>query len=181
MTTESSPAVAKPNPSLKPATVVETKQARKRIPMSVPMRKLETPDLPGYHLHWFRELNVPRAFAAAYEMVTMDEIPTGAVIPGAVSGNADLGTNIRVHAGVSELNHPEYLVLMKLKEEYWLEDRAAIDAAHAARMSGIFRGEEILDSPDLRVAADDKALRYVKSEAKTAVMNRPVRKVRTAT
>jgi hypothetical protein len=173
-----SPSKAQPNPSLSTKPVVdEVKQARKRIPMSVPVRKLETPELPGFHLHWFKEMNVPRALAAAYTAVTADEIPTGLVIAGAVSGNADLGTNIRVIAGVSEMNHPEYLVLMKLKQEYWDEDRKAIDAINAAKMSGIFRNEEILDDPAHRVAADDKALRYVK----TAVFNRPTRKVRTAT
>jgi hypothetical protein len=133
--------------------------------------------MPGFHMHWFLEKNVPRALAAAYEFVEQNEVPEGMIIAGAIGSNADLGGRVRMHSGVSEMNHPEYLVLMKLKEEYWLEDRKAIDEKNAARMSGIFRNEEILDSPNHRVEADDKALRYVK----TAVFNRPVRKVKTAT
>jgi hypothetical protein len=180
MTTETnSPQTAKSNPSV-PTTKPkpeEVKQARKRVPMSVPISKLAMPDLPGWHLHWFKELNVARALQAAYEFVDADELPNGMVIAGSVSGNADLGSRIRVHAGVNEHSGPEYLILMKLKEEYWLEDRKAIDEAAAVRMSGIFRGEAILDSPDHRVESDDRALRYVK----TALMNRPVRKVKTAT
>lgn len=148
---------------------------RKRIPMSVPMRRLEVPDMPGFHLHWFKEINVPRAQAAAYEFVEMNEVSvnqTGVATSGEISGSADLGNRVRVLGGVSELSHPEYLVLMKLREEYWNEDRAVIDQANAKRMGAIFNKEQILDSDKHQVSGDDQALRYVSK----AVMNRPARK-----
>jgi len=143
--------------------------------MSVPLRKLEVPDLPGWHLHWFLEKNVPRAIQAAYEFVDFRELPINSTGIGTSleGGSADLGDRVRVLSGVSELSHPEYLVLMKLREEYWLEDRRAIDERNAARMGSIFRGEKILDSDELKVSSDDQALRYVK----TALFNRPTRKV----
>ena len=31
----------------------KTTSERKRIPMSVPVQRLEAPDIPGHHLHWF--------------------------------------------------------------------------------------------------------------------------------
>jgi hypothetical protein len=167
---------AKTNPSTNLLKEASKPATRKRIPMSVPVRKLEVPDLPGWHLHWFLEKNVPRAVQAAYEFVDFDELPVNQAGLGTglqTSGSADLGGRVRQLSGVSELSHPEYLVLMKLREEYWLEDRAAIDKRNAERLGSIFRGEKILDSEAHRVSADDQALRYVK----VALFNRPVRKL----
>ena len=170
------PAKAQANPSTDAVASAAAPAARKRIPMSVPVRKLEVPDLPGYHLHWFLEKNVPRAIQAAYEFVDFQELPINQTMLGSdvrSSGSADLGDRVRVLSGVSELSHPEYLVLMKLRQEYWLEDRAEIDRITASRLAPIFRGEKILDSDELQVSSDDQALRYVK----TALFNRPTRKV----
>jgi len=152
--------------------------------MSVPSQKLEVPEIPGYHLHWFLEKNVPRALQAAYEFVEDHEVPVnqrGVATSGEVSGSADLGARIRVLSGVSELSHPEYLVLMKLREEYWLEDRAEIDKAHAAKMSGIFRGEEIVNPTGAEQKGNDASLRYASATVTGGVFNRPTRKVRTST
>lgn len=173
MTTEPE---AKVNPSINKSKEAAKLAPRKRIPMSVPIRKLEVPDIEGYHLHWFLEKNVPRALQAAYEFVDFREIPvnqTGVGNDVTSSGSADLGERVRVLSGVSEQSHPEYLVLMKLPIEYWLEDRKKIDEVNAARLSPIFRGEKILDSEEHQVARDDQELRYVK----TALFNRPTRKV----
>lgn len=172
----------KPSPASPPAAVAQKADLpkRRRIPMSVPMRRLEVPDLPGFHLHWFREINVARAQQAGYDFVNDDEIlvtSRSVATNSELTGNADLGTRIRVHSGVTELNHPEYLVLMKLPEHFWEEDKAALDAANAKRLGGIFKGEKIMDSPESPVSGDDSALRYVK----TAVFNRPTRKARTTT
>lgn len=176
------PALEKPNPaSTPPAEAAKADPAqRRRIPMSVPIRRLELPELPGWHLHWFREINVARAMQAAYQFVESDEVLVSSrsiATDSELSGNADLGTRVRVHSGVTELNHPEYLVLMKLKEEFWDEDRRAFDQANANRLAGIFKNEQIMDPAESPVGADDKALRYVK----TAVFNRPTRKARTVT
>jgi hypothetical protein len=173
------PAEAKPGAETAPPPSL-LRSGRKRIPMSVPQRKLEVPEIPGYHLHWFREVNVPRAIQAAYEFVKTDELPINQISLGSSvdsSGNTDLGTNVRVIGAINELNHPEYLVLMKLREEYWREDRAEIDAKAASKMKAIFRDEVILDDPSHPPDADTQALRYVK----TAVFNRPTRKVKQVT
>lgn len=184
MTEVSKPAAA-PTPASKPSPAspppAEAQKAdlpqRRRIPMSVPIRRLEVPELAGFHLHWFRESNVPRAQQAGYEFVSDDEVMVNSrsvASNSELTGNADLGTRIRVHSGVTELNHPEYLVLMKLPEHFWEEDRAAYDALNAKKLQGIFVNEQIQDSGDNPVSGDDRALRYVK----TAVFNRPTRKAR---
>jgi hypothetical protein len=174
--------VPKANPSVDMNKVVAGN--RKRIPMSVPLQRLEVPEIPGYHLHWFLEKNIPRALQAAYEFVSSDEVPVnqmGVGTHGSISGSADLGSRVTVHSGVSELAKPEYLTLMKLKNEFWEEDRKAIDAKNAGLMSGIFRDEQIQDSPNNPVSGQDQDLRYVKTARTSApVFNRPTRKARIA-
>ncbi len=172
---------AEPKPN--PAARGETPGRRKRIPMSVPHQRLQVPEIPGYHLHWFLEKNVPRALQAAYEFVEDSEVPVhqrGVATSGEISGSADLGSRIRILSGVSELAHPEYLVLMKLREEYWQEDRAEIDKQNAIRMGGIFRGEQILNERGEAESATSDPKRYSTVSA-SGVFNRPTRKVRTAT
>lgn len=149
--------------------------ARKRIPMSVPRRKLEVPDIEGFHLHWFLDANVPRAMQAGYEMVKSDEVPINQFGIGndtALSGNADLGSNVRVVAGLGESGQPQYLNLMKIKLEWWKEDQQVIEKRNADVMAAIFQNEQILGSE--RDAAEDRNTRYVK----TALLNRPTRKGR---
>ena len=173
MSQTESAATPKANPSTN--AVKPLKGQRKRIPMSVPQQRLQVPEIPGFHLHWFAERNVPRALAAAYEPVHIDDVPVhqrGVANNGETSGSADLGTGVKIQAGLNELSRPEYLVLMKLPLEFWEEDRREIDAKNAARMGSIFRDEQILDDPANPQRGDDAALRYVKK----AVFNRPRRK-----
>jgi hypothetical protein len=156
------------NPANAPAPT-----ARKRIPMSTPQRKLEVTEIPGYHLHWFRDDNIPRAVQAGYEFVDAKEVHVNQVNVGSskdITGNADMGSRVRVVGGVAESGGAEHLTLMKLREEYWREDRRAIDERNASVMSAIFQDEQILGSEKL--SADDRSQRYVG----TALFQRPTRK-----
>lgn len=148
---------------------------RERVPMSVPMRKLEVPDLDGYHLHWIRGSDIPRALAAWYEFVDYDEVPVNQRNPGIdteVSGNTDLGSRVSIAAGTGADSRPERLYLMKLKEEFWLKDREKIDSRNAGIMGSIFRGEKIIsDSPTGRGKGDHSA-DYVDMERTKAVFSR---------
>lgn len=151
-----------------------SRNERKRIPMSVPQQKLEVPDVPGMHRHWFRENRVARAIQGGYEFVQAKDAPLNqkgiGTAPG-VSGNMDLGSHIRVSSGVGEDGHAEWLVLMEIREEWWLEDQAAIAARNAQTMSAIFRGETIPGSKPTGTA-EDQSLVYVSK----ALFNRPARK-----
>lgn len=103
---------------------------RKRIPMSVPVQRLEVPDIPGYHLHWFQgtPARLQRALDGGYEFVDEKETRVNSVGLGnesTRSGNTDMGSRVSVVSG-QELGHdgqPARLVLMKIKQEWWEEDQ----------------------------------------------------------
>lgn len=151
------------------ATVEPAGNRRTRIPMSVPFRKLEAPEIPGYHTHWARDSDIPRFVQAWYEFVAPEDFPGGQLVLNQknpamdteMSGNTDLGNRISVAAGRGSNGQPERLYLMKLKEEYWLEDREKIDTRNAAMLGQIFKGERILDKPGAQVSAETEKTRYL--------------------
>jgi len=160
----------KVNPANKPD--VDT-AARKRIPMSIPRRKLEVPDISGYHLHWFLDSNVPLAIQGGYEMVDVKEVPLSQFNIGTdttLSGNASMGSNIKVVAGTGENGQPAYLNLMKIRLEWWQEDQKLIEDRNASILSAIFTKESIPGSS--QSGEGDTSQRYVK----TALLQRPTRK-----
>lgn len=160
-----------------PANVqAEAGQERgRRIPMSVPVRKLEVDPIPGFHLHWHRESNVDRAKQAGYELVTPTEVRINHRSIGndkTLGGNTDLGSCVSI-VGSADSANVERLVLMKLKEEWWQEDKAALDARNASIVEGIFEGEKV-GIPDGAGTQDLPANAYVK----TAILNRGPRKAK---
>lgn len=154
------------NPANRPSTpAVE----RKRIPMSVPVRKLEIADIPGYHLHWFRDEagRIAQAQRAGYEFVTPEEAHVNSTALGSVgaaSGNTDLGSQVSiVGGGVHENGQPVRMILMKLKEEYWKADQAVLeernDQVANALTAGIVGGNQASDR-------NEQNMRYVGSRSK---------------
>lgn len=173
-----------PAQAANPANPVETakpKVERKRIPMSIPQRTLEVPEIQGYHLHWFVDRNVPRALQAGYEFVTEEDgiSPNqfGVGNDKSLTGNASLGSHIQAVGGEAKGGGTEYLTLMKIPEQFWLEDQAVLEQRNAQIMGAIFRGEKIIDSGSPTETEGDKAVRYVK-EAKISkpLFQRPTRK-----
>jgi hypothetical protein len=111
-----------------------TSAERKRVPMSVPVQRLEVPDLPGYHLHWF--LSTPerlqRAMDGGYEFVDEREMKINNVSLGgdsAASGSTDLGSRVSIVSGqeVGKDGQPTRLILMKIRQEWWDEDQQLIE------------------------------------------------------
>lgn len=119
------------NPSNAPG---KTKEERKRIPMSVPIQKLEVPAIPGYHLHWFRgdASRIQRAMDGGYERVLSNEVSLNNVSLGgnsALSGSTDMGSGVSTVAG-KELGpdgQPIRMVLMKIKQEWYEEDQKLVE------------------------------------------------------
>ena len=163
---------------INPANRVATEPAKRaRIPMSVPMRRLEVPELAGYHLHWFVDRNVPRAQQAGYEFVASRDIPVnqhGVATSRTVSGNADLGSHISQIGGTAEGGGSEYLHLMKIREEWWLEDHKILEDRNASVMQAIFRDEQIAGAD--KHAPEDKGLTYVRSDTNVPLFQRKTRK-----
>ena len=154
-----------------PANRVEVKRTGKRIPLSTPQRKLEVPDVPGFHLHWFLDINVPRAIQGGYEFVNTHDVAVNSFSVGTsadVSGNADLGSHVKVIGGIGSDGKPEHLNLMKIREDWWREDQKILEERNASIISAIFKDEQVVgNSP-----GGDNTQRYVKQ----ALFNRPKRK-----
>lgn len=108
---------------------------RKRIPMSVPRTKLSVQEIPGYHLHWIMGTpdRLMQAEQAGYKFVEKIEVSLSNHTLGSkltTDGNTDMGSRVSHVAGteVSSDGQAVRLYLMKIKEEWWLEDQKALEA-----------------------------------------------------
>lgn len=148
-----------------PANVAgKTVAERKRIPMSVPVQRLEAEEIHGYHLHWFQgtQERISRALDGGYEFVDPREMQINNVSLGgdsALSGNTDMGSRVSVVSGqeLGKDGQPVRLVLMKIKQEWYEEDQKAAEqrSEQVARAltAGSFGSE--------KDAAGDTVRRYV--------------------
>lgn len=82
--------------------------------------------IPGYHLYIFNDEpgRIDSALESGYEFVHPDEI--GHVGDNVVSRNTDITDKVRFLVGRSATGGPLYGYLMKIKQEWWDEDQAAI-------------------------------------------------------
>jgi len=153
---------------LNPATVRQAGRPegeRKRVPMSVPVQKLEVPDIPGYHLHWFTSdpARIQRALDGGYEFVDEREVQTNNVSLGgdsAASGNTDMGSRVSVVSG-NELGRdgqPGRLMLMKIKQEWYEEDQKLVEARNTRVADALTGGMIGIDTAKDR---GDAGNRYV--------------------
>ncbi|MFK5151294.1 hypothetical protein ACI4CU_28505, partial [Klebsiella pneumoniae] len=81
------------------------------------------PEIPGWHLHWFKEENVPLALDAYYEHVDKGEVKVNqqnVALDSNSDGGTDLGSRISIVTNTSD--KPIRAYLMKIKEEYFQED-----------------------------------------------------------
>ena len=140
------------NPTI-PVFNKETKQERKRIPMSVPRQKLSVPPVPGYRLFWVMGTpeKMMQAEQGGYEYVSADEACLTNFDFGGntyLDGNTDLGTRVSVIAGreIGYDNQPIRLYLMKIKQEWYEEDmklkEASTDSTLAA-IKGGYQGDNV--------------------------------------
>lgn len=155
------------NPTVEPG---KPARERNRIPLSVPQRKLEVPEMPGYYLRWFKGTpqRLAQAERAGFEFVGTDEIQLNNVVLGGDAlkdGNSDLGSRVSVVEGseVDRQGQAVCLYLMKQKREWYLEDQAQVQKRNdsvaealtssyrAGQVGGFMPGEP----------AEDKAARYV--------------------
>jgi hypothetical protein len=164
-----------------PAQDQSASQTRRppRVPMSEIRQRLQVPEIPGWRLYWFKDENIPAAVDAYYEPVKRNEISTNPIGIGQSacdSGNTDLGTNVSIIAGQNAAGQPVRLNLMKLKMEYFQEDQKALERRNSMILEAIF-GEEakMFDKEGNLRDKDNLAYR------KTALFNRPVRKVKRLT
>lgn len=155
-----------------PATGTAERKRPPRRPMSTARQRLQTPDIPGWHLHWFKEDNVPLALDAYYEFVDRDEVNMNQlnVALGNTSSGTDMGNRVSLIADKTESGSPARAYLMKIKEEYWLEDQKEIERVNSNIMQAIFGDEAKVDTGEGLQPIGRESYRN------TALFNRPARK-----
>lgn len=149
------------NPSVSPE---KPRGERKRVPMTLPVQKLEVPEIPGYHLHWMRgtAARIAQAQNAGYEFVHPDEVGVNNALLGgdaSTSGNTDMGSRVSIAEGSDmESGQPVRLYLMKQKMEDFLEDQSLLQqrndsiadsltaAYRTGQVGGRGEGETIADA-----------------------------------
>jgi hypothetical protein len=111
------------------------RQPRKRIPFGAPRSKLVVPVKPeGYHLHWVND-DAGRLFAAQqgyYEFCSPNEVGME---------DTDGSGKVKVLVGKNAQNAPLFAYLMKIKLEYYEEDKALISSQQDSFEEAIRRGQ----------------------------------------
>lgn len=138
---------------------------KNRIPMSIPQRKLEVPTIPGWHCYWALEDNLPRFFDGGYELVDASEVDlnqTGIGSNHTMAGGNDLGSRVAVVAGKKETGDTDWFVLVKIEDEYYLEDQKKIEDYNRRILKAIFREKKVFDDGSQGTNPGDTGQRYVK-------------------
>lgn len=173
------PATAAPD-AVNPANLDRPAPFR-RIPMTGARRKLEVRPIKGFRLYWHRQTDIEAALDAGYQFVDKAEVSINSRAIGsssALGGNTALGSEVSI---VGSKGTGERLVLMKIKEEWYLEDKQALFQEHASRMRAIFEGDLIMmpggeGRPDVVVGPDGQlrgtGTTYVKQQPYVALFNR---------
>ena len=161
----------------------KTDAERKRIPMSVPVQRLEAPEIPGYHLHWFNGMaeRIARAQAGGYEFVYDKDIKINAVGLGGtstISGNTDMGSQVSVVSGesVDKDGQPSRMVLMKIKQEWYEADQQLVTDRNE-NVASALRGGKLGVEKD---GPGDTAARYVGSTSKIPDLFNPHKRPKVA-
>jgi hypothetical protein len=119
--------------------------------MSVPRQRLEVPEIPGYHTHWMRGTpdRIAQAHKAGYEYVDQQEVSLanfGVADAGEESLGTDMGSRVSVIAGGGDTDSGQAtrLYLMKIREEWWIEDQEGLERRSEA-LAQTLRGEKAMD------------------------------------
>lgn len=164
-----------------PAAKRETRMPN-RIPLSVPQRKLETPEIPGFYLRWFRGTTqrINQALQAGFVFVEPEEIALNNLALGGDAkkdGNSDMGNRVSVIEGSDvESGQAVRMFLMKQPMEYKIKDDAILqernDSVAEALTANFARGT-IGAGAQAGESSDDVNARYVdKSRSKIPALFR---------
>jgi len=101
----------------------------------------------GYHLHVFTDVGgrIQEALDNGYEFVTPIEV--GGVSENVVSRNGDLGERIRYLVNPRAEGTEQYGYLMKIRQEWYEEDQAELQAKNNTIDSSIRRGKITGENP----------------------------------
>lgn len=105
-------------------------------------------EVPGYHLHIINDdrTRLQDALDNGYEFVNPDEIK--GVSENVVSRNGELGKDrVRFLVGSQENGQPMYAYLMKIRQEWYEEDQAELQAQNDKIDLAIRKGKVTGDNP----------------------------------
>ena len=167
-----------PNPGSLRQIEERASEERKRVPMSVPRRRLECTSIPGYHLYWAREEDIGLFMDAGYEFVSRSEsrVNYRDRVAGRANedGNLDLGDRVKMWGGRGEDGRAYYHILMKIREQWYEEDQTLLRNHNAKILQAIFRGEIVIDtSAEGKSSGGDLSQRYVDKERTSMVRGSP--------
>lgn len=110
-------------------STAERKQRDKRKSFNGTEGKLRIDhQIEGFHLHIFNDSpgRIEQALGVGYEFVNPNEV--GGTATNVVSRNTDIGDKVRFLVGTGEKGEPQYAYLMKIQQEFYEEDQAALQA-----------------------------------------------------
>jgi hypothetical protein len=108
----------------------------------------------GYHLHVFTDTGgrIQEAMDSGYEFVRPDEV--GGVSENVVSRNGDLGERIRYLVNPRAEGTEQYGYLMKIRQEWYEEDQAELQAKNNLIDASIRKGKITGDNPSFYTPRD---------------------------
>ena len=141
------------------APVAEAQPARKRRPLSAPMRKMELPTIPGFHIHWINDYpgRLEQAQDGGYSFVERAEVVMND--RGPTPTDSDLGSRVSMVVGSNADGTALRAYAMKIKQEWYDEDQAAIQAHNDHIDKTIRRGQQQVEGEK----TEDARQRYVKT------------------
>lgn len=155
------------NPTVSPDALAAA--GKDFIPLSVPMRKLEVPPIPGFHCRWLRgtAARLAQAERAGFVFVHPDEVKLNNVSIGGDAkkdGNTDLGARVSVAEGseVDSGGQAVRMYLMKQPQELYEMGKKILDERNediAAALTAQYRDGTIGGMAGESSADTDK--RYV--------------------
>lgn len=147
------------NASRDAAAQKATGSTRKRRPLSVPMRKMELPEIPGFHVHWINDYpgRVEQAQDGGYEFVAREEVRLNE--RGPTPTDTDLGSRVSMVVGSNGDGTPLRAYAMKIKNEWYEEDQKVLQNRNNQIDESIRRGKQQVEGE----SAGDARHRYVKT------------------
>jgi len=108
----------------------------------------------GYHLHVFTDAGgrIQEALDNGYEFVRPDEV--GGVSENVVSRNGDLGERIRYLVNPRAEGSEQYGYLMKIRQEWYEEDQAELQAKNNLIDAAVRKGKITGDNPSFYTPRD---------------------------
>lgn len=138
--------------SLEPSIAIDGTRRKRRNAFNGTEGKLSVRgEIPGYHLHILTDsgARIQEALDSGYEFVNPSEIE--GVSENVVSRNGDLGDRVRFLVNARASGSEQYGYLMKIRQEWYEEDQAALQERNSRIDASIRKGTVAGANPNFYV------------------------------